>query len=396
MKDPKLYLCIDNCFAYKRWVKPMDWMLLVKEMGAQYVEQSADTECDPLYHGAEYMRGWIRETREASEKTGVQVKNVYSGHGTYCTCGLTHWDPAVRRRFREQWMKPQANTARALEAGFGFYAHGFENSLLQDAAGYEARLEGLYDDLAELARYAGEIGLSYIGLEQMYTPHMPPWTIDGAEELVRQVYARCGAAMYLTVDLGHMNGQQFFPWPREEQILEAISRTRAGERLKRLWFGTEKAHGFFREAVVGKLSPEQAAAQILADAAEHPRLFSRPEDGSIAAWVERLGCYSPILHLQQSDGVSSPHWPFSPEYNRRGVVSGEAFMESLGRAFAREDAPGMPPQVDEVALTLEPFLGTMANVYDAVEEIAQSVAYWRRFVPRDGMRLSEALALMKA
>ena len=52
MKDPKLYLCIDNCFAYKRWVKPMDWMLLVKEMGAQYVEQSADTECDPLYHGA--------------------------------------------------------------------------------------------------------------------------------------------------------------------------------------------------------------------------------------------------------------------------------------------------------------------------------------------------------
>ena len=121
-----------------------------------------------------------------------------------------------------------------------------------------------------------------------------------------------------------------------------------------------------------------------------------PEDGSIAAWVERLGCYSPILHLQQSDGVSSPHWPFSPEYNRRGVVSGEAFMESLGRAFAREDAPGMPPQVDEVALTLEPFLGTMANVYDAVEEIAQSVAYWRRFVPRDGMRLSEALALMKA
>ena len=206
-----------------------------------------------------------------SEKTGVQVKNVYSGHGTYCTCGLTHWDPAVRRRFREQWMKPQADTARALEAGFGFYAHGFENSLLQDAVGYEARLEGgLYDDLAELARYAGEIGLSYIGLEQMYTPHMPPWTIDGAEELVRQVYARCGAAMYLTVDLGHMNGH-VFPWPREEQILEAISRTRAGERLKRLWFGTEKAHEFFREAVVGKLSPEQAAAQILADAAEHPR-----------------------------------------------------------------------------------------------------------------------------
>ena len=396
MKDPRLYLCIDNCFAYKRWVKPVDWMRLVRDMGVQYVEQSADTECDPLYHGAEYMQGWIRETRRASEQTGVQVKNVYSGHGTYCTCGLTHWDPAVRQRFRDQWMKPQADTARALGAGFGFYAHGFENSLLQDAAGYEARLEGLYDDLAVLARYAQEIGLSYIGLEQMYTPHMPPWTIEGAAELLRQVFARSGANLYLTVDLGHMNGQQFFAWPREAQILEAIERARVGEPLKRLWFGTERAHGLYRQAVQRQISPEQAAKQILADAAEHPRLFSRPEDGSISAWVERLGSYSPILHLQQSDGVSSPHWPFSPEYNRRGVVSGEAFLESLGRAFAREAEKGMPPQVDEVALTLEPFLGTMANVYDSVEEIAQSVAYWRKFVPRDGMRLSEALSLQKA
>ena len=160
MKDPKLYLAIDNCFACKRWVKPVDWMLLIRDLGLTLVEQSADTECDPLYLGSDYIHEWISLVKQGSEKTGVCVKNVYSGHGTYSTCGLAHWHDGVRLRFREQWMKPQADTARALDAGFGFFAHGFENSILQEKKIYDERLNTLYDDLAELAAYAGQIGLS--------------------------------------------------------------------------------------------------------------------------------------------------------------------------------------------------------------------------------------------
>ena len=90
MQDPKLILCIDNCFACKRWVKPMDWMRLIRSMGVTWVEQSADTECDPLYMDARYTKDWIELVRQGGEKTGVRVKNVYSGHGTYATCGLAH------------------------------------------------------------------------------------------------------------------------------------------------------------------------------------------------------------------------------------------------------------------------------------------------------------------
>ena len=53
----------------------------------------------------------------------------------------------------------------------------------------------------------------------------------------------------------------------------------------------------------------------------------------------------------------------------------------------------MPAKCDEIALTLEPFVGTAGNIYDACEEIAVSVEYWRQFIPRDGMRLSEISAL---
>ena len=390
--DPRLYLCIDNCFAYKRWVKPLDWMLLIRDMGINLVEQSADTECDPMYMGSDYMRQWAQWVRRDSEKTGVRVVNVYSGHGTYTTCGLTHWHDGVRRRFLDGWMKAQVNTAASVGAGFGFFAHGIQQSELQTPDAYRWRLDLLQDDLAELAAYARQRQLPTLCIEQMYTPHMPPWTIRGTEALLREVYARGGAPLYVTLDLGHMNGQQFFQRPTREAIL---GRIRSDGQAPRPWLGTAEAHRLCREAEAGALDAERAADAILADVEANPHLFARPEDGVIWNWVEALGPYASIVHLQQTDGKSSPHWPFTEKYNRLGVASGERLLASLAKAFAQAPIDGLPDPVDAVALTLEPFVGTLANPYTAVEEIAESAAYWRRFVPRDGMRLSEAAALLK-
>ena len=387
--DPRLTLCIDNCFAYKRWVKPLDWMLLIRDMGLTHVEQSADTECDPLYMGADYMRQWTEWVRRDSEKTGVRVVNVYSGHGTYTTCGMTHWHDGVRRRFLDEWMKAQVDTAARIGAGFGFFAHGIQHSDLQTPEAYGARLETLYDDLAELAAYAAEKRLPGICIEQMYTPHMPPWTIRGTEALMREVFARRGARMDVTIDLGHMNGQQFFQRPAREALLECL---RTGARAP--WLGTEAAHRLYREAAAGGIDADRAADAILADVDANPHLFAGPEDCSIWNWVESLGQYANIVHLQQTDGKSSPHWPFTDTYNRIGVASGEKLISSLAAAFARPAIEGLPEPVTDIALTLEPFVGTLANPYAAVDDIAQSVAYWRGFVPRDGMRLSEAAALL--
>ena len=394
--DPRLYLCIDNCFAYKRWVKPLDWMLLIRDMGLNRVEQSADTECDPLYMGEAYMKDWIQWVRRDSEKTGVRVVNVYSGHGTYTTCGMTHWHEGVRRRFLDGWMKAQVNTAAGLGAGFGFFAHGIEHSALQSPSTYHARLGTLYGDLAELAAYADAQKLPGICIEQMYTPHMPPWTIDGAETLMREVFTRGGAPMYITIDLGHMNGQQFFLRPERAAILESIRARQAQPDAFRPWLGTERAHDLHLRAVKGETDPEAAADAILEDIEGNPHLFARPEDGSIWRWVEALGQYGNIIHLQQTDGRSSPHWPFTEKYYRMGIADGEQLIKSLAKAFAAPPLPGLPAPTEAISLTLEPFMGTMANPYTAVEEIAASVEYWRRFIPRDGMHLSEALALLEA
>lgn len=388
--DPKIYLAIDNCFASKRWVRPAEWLRVIGEIDLKYVEASADTECDPLYMNAEFTCDWIGEVRTECANRDMHIGNVYSGHGTYATCGLTHYDPRAVRHFLDRWIKPQMNTARALGAGFGFFAHGIENLSLQSADTYAQALDGLYDALAETARYAAEIGLSYAGVEQMYSPHQPPWTLEGAETLLREVYLRADAPFYLTLDTGHMSGQRRFLRPTEESL-----RSELGQKAPpRLWFGSERARMLYEDALAGRLDTDAAIEAILADADRNPQLFAQPCDSEIEEWIRRFGCYSPIIHLQQTDGLSSPHWPFSPEYNKKGIVRARSVLIALCESFDRPDNASMPPKCGEVMLTLEPFLGTAGNPYDLIDRLKESVAYWRRWIPEDSMKLSEIRGML--
>lgn len=388
--DPKVYLGIDNCFASKRWIRPVEWMKVIHGLGLRYIEASADTECDPMYMGDEFTHDWIKDVKKACAEFDMVIKNVYSGHGTYATAGISHYDRRVTERFRDLWMEKQMDTAQALGAGFGFFAHGFEELLLQDNGLYEEKLDELYDILAELAVYAKKIGMDYVGIEQMYSPHQPPWTLDGTKKLLAEVYRRSGGApFYITADLGHMNGQQFFVKPDEAYIREKIDHAAKGMPDRRVWLGTECAYMLYMKAAKGEMDVDEAVAAILADVEAHPNLFSKPEDWNITAWMTNFGCYSPIVHLQQSDGKSSPHWPFSKEFNAKGVVKAEKVLRALIDSYDQPDDPAMPPKCGEVVLTFEPFISTAGSTFDLLEDMRESVAYWRKWVPEDGMNLSE-------
>ena len=390
--DPILNLGIDNCFASKHWTLPEQWCELIAGLGLQYIEASADTECDPLYMGLDYTEDWITRVRRACEKTGVQIANLYSGHGTYATLGLAHWDARVRARFRDSWMKRQAKTAASLGAGLGFFAHAFDESVLQSPDAYAAAMDELCRDLADIAGYAKSLELSSAGVEQMYAPHQPPWTITGAKQMLCRIYAIGGAPFYLTDDVGHMNGQQFFLRPTEESILRDLAAVRADAKHKRVWMGSRRAMQAFRSACEGACSDAQAVDTILTEAERYQYLFAEPQDGSPYTWLEATGCWSPIIHLQQSDGKSSPHWAFDEAHNEKGIIRGAQVLRALEKAYAQDIPADMPPACPCITLTLEPFIGTAGNIYDAVDELRDSVAYWRRFIPKDGMRLSELTA----
>ena len=394
--DPIIELGIDNCFASKHWTLPEQWCELIAGLGLRCIEASADTECDPLYMGVEYTEDWIARVKNACARYGVQITNFYSGHGTYATLGLAHWDARVRTRFRDQWMKRQAKTAAAFGAGLGFFAHAFDESVLQSPDAYEEAMDTLCHDLADIAVYAAQNGLPSAGVEQMYAPHQPPWTIDGAKEMLRRIYAIGGVPFYLTDDVGHMNGQQFFLRPTEQSILQDLEAMRTGVGQKRVWMGSRRAMQAFRRAVSGELPQTEAVDTILAEAEVYPYLFAQPQDGSPYTWLEKTGCWSPIVHLQQSDGKSSPHWPFDEAHNAAGIIHGQGVLRALAKAYEQDVPEDMPPACPRITLTLEPFISTAGNIHDAVAGLQDSVTYWRQFLPTDGMRLSEVITRLDA
>lgn len=390
MKSPKIYLAVDNCFASKRWTNPSEWMKVIKEVGLYYVEASADNECDPLYTTPEYIENWINEIKECSDKTGVSVANLYSGHGTYATLGLAHNDKRIRDHMLNDWLKKMVKTSINLEAGMGFFCHAFSDSVLQDPEIYRKAEEELYKALAELAVSAGNYDKGCLGVEQMYTPHQIPWTISGAQKLIKRVYELEKKEFYITIDTGHQSGQRKFLRPGYGRIKEFIRLYKSGERINNLWLGPKTAYELFYKAVKTHLADEDSVINDMeCEMDKYPYLFSKYEDGDPYIWIERLGCYSPIIHLQQTPGNTSSHQPFTQECNRNGIIFGDRVLKAIKASYEQKAEEGMPSMCEKIYLTLEIFSGTAEINEDIIYKLKESAKYWRSFIPADGLALDE-------
>ena len=332
--NPTVHLSIDTCFASKRWPMPRDWAPIVADLGIRYVELGADTEADPMYHGDEYLRDWDDQVAEECARNGLRVASLYSGHGSYGTMGLLHPDERIVRRMIDSWLKPTIRRAAFHGADLGFFFHAVAEADLHDSERYARVMRTLALRLTEGATEAKAHGVR-LALEQMYSPNQPPWTIEGSRELMRTVTAS-GSPLYITVDTGHASAQHRF----------------AG---------------------------------------------SQAVDSDPYAWLRAVGPYSPVIHLQQTDGTVSGHRPFTDETNGGGIIAPDAVLRALHAGFASAEAEpdaGLPPVVDSLYLTLEVFAPTAQPSEDLLQDLADSAAHWRRWIPEDGRRLNDLVAAM--
>ncbi len=393
---PEIYLAIDNCFASKRFTEPDDWMNVISDLGIFYIEASADTECDPLYHGRDYLSRWVDKVKRASSKAGVSICNLYSGHGTYATLGLSHTDPLISNRILDDWLKPMIQTAAELEAGLGFFCHAFNNSVLQEPALFHIYENDLFNKLAEIARFSYQQGCKAVGIEQMYSPHQIPWTITGAKDLLKEVAQKSQNPFYITIDTGHQSGQSNFLKPTREVILRAMDQYRNNKQTGNLWLGPDSSYKLFENCKkMDQNHLSELANKILEDLSEYPYLFSEVPDCSPYIWLEELACFSPIIHLQQTDGESSAHRPFTVTYNESGIIEGRKVLEAIGKSFEHPSTHTLP-KVDCIYLTLEVFTSTASINYFTLKDLRETVHYWRQFVPKDGMKLNELIKLSNA
>lgn len=303
----KLHLGIDVCFTRKRWTSPDEWMPIVKKkLGLNYIEFCADL-IDPFFTTAPERYNIAKGVKKLSEKYGITIFDNYTGVITHCVNLLSHPMKSLRERGVE-WCTEAMKIAKLIGArGLGGHLDTIPYNVWTREGEYKKALNRLIGYFRRLAVIAKKHGNSFLLWEQMYTPNEVPYTISQANEIYEKANKNNkGVPIYLTLDVGHACCQNY----------------------------------------------------------KHS-----PEDTDPYEWLKRFAHVSPVIHLQQVNGKSSPHWPFTEKYNKIGIIKGEKVLEAIEKSGSKENY-----------LMLEIFhsLGTNENIL--LDDLKRSVEYWRKFV----------------
>jgi hypothetical protein len=212
----------------------------------------------------------------------------------------------------------------------------------------------------------------------MYTPTQGYFKISHCTDLLRRVYKTGGNPLYLTIDTAHQAGQSLFMKPSREQLVQMIQdRDTYGARLGR----------HLTELVENGCSLKELERAM----AQYDYMFAEPGDEDLYRWAEKLGAYSPIIHLQQTDGTYSAHRPFTKKYNNGGIVRPDKLLKALAACYDAPEPDGMPPRVKEIYLAFELFFGVTESAGSILDAVRESIQYWRAYIPRDGITLGELI-----
>ncbi|WP_413804430.1 sugar phosphate isomerase/epimerase family protein [Streptomyces sp. OE57] len=90
------------------------------------------------------------------------------------------------------------------------------------------------------------------------------------------------------------------------------------------------------------------------------------EDRDPYAWLGRFGSHTRIVQLQQTDGAQDRHWPFTAEFNQKGIIDPARVLKVV-----REW------DTDQVDLMLE--IGFRPDVPEdkVIDDLRASVDFWR-------------------
>lgn len=160
--------------------------------------------------------------------------------------------------------------------------------------------------------------------------------------------------VYLT-KIASENDQKYFLWenmsiPRE--VPSTIDETKA--LIERV---NEKAH---------------VPVRLCLDVGHGYSYSDDPRDTDPYEWLREFGAIAPCIHMQQTDGKGSRHWPFTEEYNTLGVIVPEKVFETIEQESA-----------EETAIVFEFFFSSHAEADERVlDDLKYSVEYWQEALNR--------------
>jgi hypothetical protein len=102
-----------------------------------------------------------------------------------------------------------------------------------------------------------------------------------------------------------------------------------------------------------------------------------PEERDPYPWLSELGAISRIVHLQQTEAGHSRHWPFTDEYNQKGIIEASRVLKTLEESGATDIWLGFEIGHRE-RFEVEP---------QVIPELAASARFWRQALAEAGHKV---------
>jgi hypothetical protein len=368
----------------------MEWGRVIKNMGLKYVEAVPDLECEPLLTPEDYRKDWIAEANRMQEEFGMKIVMFYSNDSTYDTIGISHPDKRVRDYFVSAWFENFLNMAAAVGSDAGYYVQATPENLLYTREGRQKAIADSKACMVEINRMAKSKGIRRVALEQMYTPHQPPFTIEGMHKLIMEITAASGHPFYLTEDVGHHC--PLYIRPTHERMNAACVRYRKDGYID-AWLGSNEAKEIFCACASKGHMTDVEFAQLSDEFDRNADQFNELDDTDCYAWLRKLAGWSPVVHLQQTDGCHSSHEPFLPENNAMGKIHPVKVLQAIKTCYEAGAQPGMPDMCEDIYLIQELYMSTKDIGYQGLHKLQTSTDFLRRFIPEDGLALSQLLEM---
>ncbi len=297
-------LGVDLSFAKKRFPEPEAWIDIVKnKLGLNIVEFDSDF-LDPFFVSEPGLSEIASETRKLVEDNGLVIHNYFTGTITHCLNLVSHPDERVRKDGL-RWCREAIMLATKLGAkGIGGHFDTISSNDLGNSDRYQLIVDHLISAFQDLSVLAKQEGHEFILWEQMYAPSEIPYTIRQTKELMKRANDKAHLPIQLVIDLGHMCCQEF---PHD------------------------------------------------------------PQDTDPYEWIRQLGDMCPLIHIQQCGELSSDHWPFTKQYNEKGIIKAEKLIEAIHESGARE-----------MLLVFEIFFGLSQSDEQIISDMTESVEYWKK------------------
>lgn len=81
---------------------------------------------------------------------------------------------------------------------------------------------------------------------------------------------------------------------------------------------------------------EAVPVKLAIDLGHQCTVHASGKDTDPYSWLRELGAFSPVIHVQQTDGKGDRHWPFTEKYNKIGIIDPRKVIEAVEDSGATE------------------------------------------------------------